>query len=98
MSQLSPFVRAFRALARSFEQQADNARPQEGEVLSAEDRAIALTTAIVMTRTANAYAIAATDLEQQIARDLANIGHQPHGEVFTIPPAEDPDAGAKARV
>lgn len=74
MSQLSPFVRAFRALAVAFEHQADNCRPKTDEVLTPEARQRDLGATIILTRTANAFGQAATDLEQQIAADCARPG------------------------
>jgi hypothetical protein len=74
MSQLSPFVRAFRALAVSMSKQAEvavaEARTLEGD---SEQRAAA-DRGDLLDAVADALANAATDLEQQIADDLGGPG------------------------
>jgi hypothetical protein len=69
VSDLTPFVKAFRALASAFEHQADNCRPREDENLSPEERQRDLGATIVLARSANAFGAAATDLKRKIASE-----------------------------
>lgn len=63
MSQLAPFVRVLKALQKGFHEQAHE---KAGQHFSSE--------ALVLGGMSNAFGAAATDLEQQIAADLARIG------------------------
>jgi len=63
MSQLSPFVRAFRALAKGL-------RDTRPTITDEPSHSVGLG----MLMTADAFDAAATNLEQQIARDLTRVG------------------------
>lgn len=80
MSQLMPFVRAFRALAQAVDHAARRAI-EEGKQESADgfesSAQISLTAAQTLNELGTALAEAATDLEQQIARDLGRTGSRP---------------------
>lgn len=76
MSQLMPFVRAFRALGASCEEQAHIAESEADKGLNNMPSAIvSLEQAGLLFRLAGVFAVAATRLEQQIAKDL----DRPHG-------------------
>jgi hypothetical protein len=79
MSQLQPFVRAFRALANTAAKEAD-ARTAEAARFTdkgnGDAAVVSLGASLVMGSLWSALNAAATDLEQQIARDLARTGAQ----------------------
>ena len=75
MSQLQPFVRAFKALSKSYDAQAEQ-HEKEAEAQNdwEEEAAFLRRLAYGCRSEAAVHACAATDLEQQIARDLARMG------------------------
>lgn len=75
MSQLSPFVRAFRSLAKALHAEAERARFDSKE--RGEDaQRLGLGLALGLSYAAGAFKSAAFDLEQQIAADLSRTGPQ----------------------
>lgn len=71
MSQLSPIVRAFRALSKAADDQADRLRASgSGDRLG------------LWLDAARVFQVAATDLEQQIARDFTDLtGKMPPSDI-----------------
>lgn len=80
MSQLAPFVRAFKALGAGFEAEgdrlADKAKADETGLTEAERLT---SNATVLYCMAAAHLRAASDLEQQIAADLARLNRVGEG-------------------
>jgi hypothetical protein len=89
MSQLSPFVRAFRALGSAIHAKGGAAlvrAEQLDEQGDARNASEAGTASLVLGAIADALNAAATDLEQQIARDLTRPGlHTPDPSNFPPP-------------
>lgn len=72
MSQLMPFVRAFRTLGGFMHKEAEKRFPREGRVEPPRDPSYENeTVALVLGSLAQVLDETATDLEQQIASDLA---------------------------
>lgn len=76
MSALSPFVRAFRALAGSLMAEAYGSQ-SEGGRFDGETEDEARVGRYTLNRIAAGLNGAATDLEQQIAADMARLNRQP---------------------
>jgi len=75
MSQLSPFVRAFRALAASCVETSKKVSKDSVERATSERaEQFGLELALLFGYFGSTFARAATDLEQQIARDLTRVG------------------------
>jgi hypothetical protein len=82
MSQLSPFVRAFRSLSVSFAKQAELALAESRTLENDSEQRAAADRKDLLDAIGDAFQFAATDLEQQIARDLGRTGRQfPEGAV-----------------
>lgn len=76
MSQLTPFVRAFRTLADSLDASAAELY-SSAEEMDREDKVLSCASAgLVVVHLRDSLRRAATDLEQQIARDLTTFGRQ----------------------
>lgn len=76
MSQLQPFIRAFRALAEASKVEATQRNHEAEAFLGARDfvnAKVPLNAALVMDSLWSALNAAATALEQQIATDLARL-------------------------
>jgi hypothetical protein len=76
MSQLTPFVRAFRALAKFAKAEAEEKRSRSLAIAPRKEdyRHADYVAAVVFDGFWTLFENAATDLEQQIARDLARTG------------------------
>lgn len=74
MSALAPHVRAFRALAAATLVQAQEAEKSGDNLAPKPSAATEYASAGLLYRLSGSFNIAATDLEQQIAADLARLG------------------------
>lgn len=74
MSQLGPFVRAFRALGRSFEAEHNTARELASLEANVEAKASLLHCATLTLALGQGFLRASANLEQQIAQDLSRVG------------------------
>lgn len=81
MSQLSPFVRAFRALADSCVETSKEARSDSTERGNRWASTGGLQLTLAFGYLGSMFDRAATDLEQQIARDLARPGSRSNSDV-----------------
>jgi hypothetical protein len=82
MSQLSPFVRAFRILGGRLHMEAEKRYPREGRVEPPRNPEYENeTVALVLGSLAQVFDATATDLEQQIAADLSRTGRQPPEDI-----------------